>query len=337
MKKIFIARWRQASCLAVLLLNFNFHAAGAALANVWHIPDGTGDVGVNMRNPEFAIGTSSTVTFYTGAWKWDSGNGYAQRCNQTNGILYYKTTSQSTWSSLPLMFYSNTSVNQYWFTNLNCAQFNYNDTVQYFFFLGFDGSGSAGSTNTWLCASSPGSNSGSSVVAASNSAAASPFAFSVTNTFVGTPVFTVNGQDANYSTEHLFVDEVAGDSIPINVTFSPTADNVVEADVFSNLNRRNRAAMDANGDGIEDGIIPPDGNLIPTGDDNNYYKACAMTNLGGGRFWVDALCDELRRVSPHRALQGGRKHECLALVFRQWPPRPLHRRDAAPGAQHDDV
>jgi hypothetical protein len=56
MKKIFIARWRQASCLAVLLLNFNFHAAGAALANVWHIPDGTGDVGVNMRNRRLEVG-----------------------------------------------------------------------------------------------------------------------------------------------------------------------------------------------------------------------------------------------------------------------------------------
>jgi glycosidase len=97
---------------------------------------------------------------------------------------------------------------------------------------------------------------------------------------LGAPGLTVNGINADYTTEHLFVDEVAGDSIPITVLFSPNASNVVEADVFSNLNRRNRATMDANGDGIEDGIVPPDGNTITTGDDNNYYKAYAMSPSG---------------------------------------------------------
>ena len=275
------------SCLAIVLLGFNFHAGAVDPAAVWHIPNSTSEpnlAGANMRSPEFAIGTSSTVTFYTGVWKIDTGNGNAVRCNQTGGTMYYKTTAHSSWSSTTVGWFTNTPANQYWLATLNPYQFNYNDTVQYFFQLAFDGSGTAGSTNAWLCASSPGSNSGSSVVATSNSAAASPFTFSVTNTYVGTPALTVNGQDANYTTEHVFVDEVAGDANPINVTFAPTADNVVEADVFSNLNRRNRATMDANGDGIEDGIIPPDGNLLPTGDDNNYYKAYAMTNLGGGQY-----------------------------------------------------
>ena len=104
------------------------------------------------------------------------------------------------------------------------------------------------------------------------------FNFSIGTT--GAPALTVNGINADYTTEHLFVDEVADDSIPIAVLFSPNVSNVVEADVFSNLNRRNRATMDANGDGIEDGILPPDGNTIATGDDNNYYKACAMSPAG---------------------------------------------------------
>ena len=72
----------------------------------------------------------------------------------------------------------------------------------------------------------------------------------------GVPVLTVDGMNADYTTEHLFVDEVAGDSIPVTVLFSPNTNNVVEADVFSNLNRRNpRDTLDANGDGIEDGIV----------------------------------------------------------------------------------
>jgi hypothetical protein len=83
MKTFFIARWRQAFGLAAMLLNFNFHA-GAALATAWHIPDST-ELGFNMRNPEYAIGTNTTVTFYTGFWKY---NGATELANQTGGTMY---------------------------------------------------------------------------------------------------------------------------------------------------------------------------------------------------------------------------------------------------------
>jgi hypothetical protein len=108
--------------------------------------------------------------------------------------------------------------------------------------------------------------------------------FTITNGTVGDPVLTVNGVNADYTTTHIFVNELNGDAIPLTILFSPNTNGVTEADVFSNVNRRDRAALDADGDGIEDGIKPPDGNLIPTGDDNNYYKAYAMTALGGGQF-----------------------------------------------------
>jgi glycosidase len=94
------------------------------------------------------------------------------------------------------------------------------------------------------------------------------------------PVLTVNGINADYGTTHVFVDEVANDAVPLTILFSPNASNVVEADVFSNLNRRDHAGLDANGDGIEDGILPPDGNTIATGDTNNYYEAYAMSPTG---------------------------------------------------------
>ena len=261
-----------------------FSTSAAGLATVWHIPDNASDVGVNMRNPEFAIGTSATVNFYTGVWKVDTGNGNATRCNQTNGILYYKTAAQSAWSSKPLMFYSNTSANQYWFTNLNCSQFNFNDTVQYFFFLGFDGSGTAGSTNTWLY----GNNSGSSTIGSSNAAAASPFTFAVTNATVGTPSLTVNGVEADYTTTHFFVNELNNDAIPVTLILTPNADNVTNAEIFSNLNRRDRATQlytnSTYPNGVESGIVAPDGNLLVAGDDNNYYKAYTMTNIGSGQY-----------------------------------------------------
>ena len=95
-----------------------------------------------------------------------------------------------------------------------------------------------------------------------------------------TPALTVNGINANYGMTHIFVNEVSNDAVPLTILFSPNVANVVEADVFSNLNRRDHAAMDANGDGIEDGILPPDGNTVATGDTNNYYEAYAMSPTG---------------------------------------------------------
>ncbi len=92
------------------------------------------------------------------------------------------------------------------------------------------------------------------------------------------PVLTVNGLNADYGTTHVFVNEVSNDAVPLTVLFSPnTSSNVLEADVFSNLNRRDHANLDANGDGVPDGILPPDGNTIATGDTNNYYEAYAMS------------------------------------------------------------
>src|SRR5207244_1595273 len=64
---------------------------------------------------------------------------------------------------------------------------------------------------------------------------------------------------------------------PLTILFSPGQASLTAVEVFSNLNRRDRASQDANGDGVEDGILPPDGNAIVAGDDGNYYKAYAMT------------------------------------------------------------
>lgn len=94
------------------------------------------------------------------------------------------------------------------------------------------------------------------------------------------PVLTVNGVNADYGSAHVFVNELSNDVVPLTILFSPNTPGVVEADVFSNLNRRDRAGQDADGDGIEDGILPPDGNSIATGATNHYYAAYSM-NPGG--------------------------------------------------------
>lgn len=107
--------------------------------------------------------------------------------------------------------------------------------------------------------------------------------FSFTNGTLGEPVLTVNGLNGNYTTTHLFVDETAADSKPLSITFAPGQANVTAVEVFTNLNRRDRAQLDANGDGIEDGIKPPDGNNVVAGD-NNYFTAHTMADAGGGNY-----------------------------------------------------
>ncbi len=88
----------------------------------------------------------------------------------------------------------------------------------------------------------------------------------------------------NYTTSKVFVDEIAGDSVPITIDFAPNEANLTAVEVLTNLNRRDRANQDANGDGIEDGIVPPNTTNLVAGDDTQYYKAYTMTDQGGGNF-----------------------------------------------------
>jgi glycosidase len=108
------------------------------------------------------------------------------------------------------------------------------------------------------------------------------------NTFVyqngelGEPELTVNGLNANYTTTKLFVDEVVQESVDLNIVFAPGEANVTVAEVYTNLNRRDRADEDADNDGYPDGVSGLDGNLLASGDDSHYYKAHPMTDQGAG-------------------------------------------------------
>ena len=378
-------------------------------ANAWHIPDNTSDLGFNMRNPEFEIGTNTAITVYQGVQKYNNSYGTA---NQTGGTLYYKGLTQGAWNSAGLLWYPNggpSPNNQYWQASFSTTNFGADEVIQYYLYLTFDGvngvqntylyGGDGGSTTTvsqataaafpftirnrpaWLFHNNnrvvnPGSDASHNNVDfwikvgyigedgslgsrwadnariyyttdgsapagslgfpsnarrpprwpldhleddpspagnamwwmgtvsnlpvyttinykigvwhsssleekfADYNAGTNNTVFSFSIGTLGDPVLTVNGLNADYTTTHVFVDEVAGDSIPLTILFSPNASNVVAAEVFSNLNRRDRATQDANGDGIEDGIIPPDGNAIVAGDDSNYYKAYTMSPSG---------------------------------------------------------
>ena len=111
--------------------------------------------------------------------------------------------------------------------------------------------------------------------------------FSFTNGTLGDPVLTVNGLNANYTTTHVFVDETLGQSVPFVISFAPGQANITAAEVFTNLDRRDKATVTyTNGSGFqtEEGIQPFDGNLINAGDDTHYYKAYTMNSIGGGTY-----------------------------------------------------
>src|SRR4051812_45714543 len=90
-----------ATIIAVLLCLTSASRTFGTLANAWHIPDNSGDLGFSMRNPEFEIGTNTTMTIYSGLQKFNNSFGTA---NQTGGTLYYKGLTQGVWNSTNLQF-----------------------------------------------------------------------------------------------------------------------------------------------------------------------------------------------------------------------------------------
>jgi hypothetical protein len=67
----------------------------AALANAWHVPDGDANFGgLYMRNPEFEVGTNTSVTIWSGVWKWSNG-GSTLNCNQTGGWVIYNNATEA--------------------------------------------------------------------------------------------------------------------------------------------------------------------------------------------------------------------------------------------------
>ena len=101
------------------------------------------------------------------------------------------------------------------------------------------------------------------------------------------PVLKVNGVNADYTTTHLFADEVAVTSEKLEIVLETP--HVITAQVYTNLNRRDHASADANGDGIEDGIQPPDRDSISLANNNGYFQVHAMAfdpTRGEAGAWV---------------------------------------------------
>ena len=92
-------------------------------------------------------------------------------------------------------------------------------------------------------------------------AAISNFAFGAGYLEVRAPGY--NYRSADYTTSHVFVDEVAGTAAPIEILFNISGyNNITDVEVYTNLNRRDRARADKNGDGYADGIVGINGAAV---------------------------------------------------------------------------
>jgi glycosidase len=115
-----------------------------------------------------------------------------------------------------------------------------------------------------------------------------------------------NPIEADYSNTHLFIDEINGDSIPIYIYFDPqTSGTVDEADVFTNLNNRALANISSTGNGIPDGIVPPDGNnILSSSTTASYYQAYKMNGSGPFNLILYANKTGAYRITARYHLQG---------------------------------
>jgi len=101
-----------------------------------------------------------------------------------------------------------------------------------------------------------------------------------------------NFRSAEYSTSHVFIDEVAGTTADLEVLWTLTDfSNITDVEVYTNVNRRDLARIDKNSDGYADGIQPIDGNTITDSASDtdtatgHYFAPINMTDGDNNGIW----------------------------------------------------
>jgi hypothetical protein len=233
-----------------------------------------------MRDPLNPL-TSASVTFYQGVYKANSGGN-----NQTGGTFNYRVGGGA-WQITPLVWHANeagtsTGFVQIWKSTVPMPT-TVGTLVEYYFATTFD---APFISPTYIYNSG-----GTATTATQSTAQANPFSFTLT-TPTAAASFTVTTSttgtlNADYTTSKLYVDELAGDSVPITISFAPGV-QADEVELWTNLNNRDRAGADADEDGIHDGILPPAApNTKPPGytsgpyPSTGYFQAVPLTGSGG--------------------------------------------------------
>ncbi|MFL6516314.1 MAG: hypothetical protein ACJ8M1_14940 [Chthoniobacterales bacterium] len=253
----------------LVVLFFSTVSSWATLGNAWHIPtNSVPNSGDQMRAP-LSPNTNTTVAIYVGNQYQGSGNpGTAN-----GGTVFYKAQSSNAPYLTASLSSFTTSNNDSFFKATFQVPPSDTGVIQYYIQLNY----SDGHENTFIY----GNDNGSSTTNSQSLAGTNAFTLTMPATL------TVNGVNADYTTSHVFVDEINGDAVPFTIVFNPNQANVDPAtvQVYTNLNRRDLATLpytDGNGLATEEGISPPSGDVVGT-NDNHYYKAYPMSG-GSGQY-----------------------------------------------------
>lgn len=92
----------------------------------------------------------------------------------------------------------------------------------------------------------------------------------------GSGALTVNGLNADYTTSKFFIDEAAGETVTLEVVYSPQAGSPYAVEIFSNVGRRDYWNADIDDNHIADSIFPPSGDLITSNTVGSYFAAIPM-------------------------------------------------------------
>ena len=109
----------------------------ANLGNAWHIPNNPEPRGrAGMRDPVGAIVPGTAVTIITGNQFQGGGNPGNQL--QIGSSLSFKRTTDTSWTSAPLVFLRTLENNKYYSATIPAGSFQTGDVVQYYLVIAYD-------------------------------------------------------------------------------------------------------------------------------------------------------------------------------------------------------
>ena len=193
------------------------------IGNAWHIPNSAEPAGVaSMRTP-FSVPAATNITIYNG--NQYQGTGTVGNQLQTGSTVFYKKSTDPTWSSVAMTFNIQTGNNKYFVGTIPGASFNGGDIIQYYLKIPY-----SDHLPTFLY----GTDSHSNATEFESTAQASPFAFSVKYPLTppnGAPFHTVTAASGNFQARiydnsgHLALVEPDLNGNPLGnvITFAPPA------------------------------------------------------------------------------------------------------------------
>ncbi len=104
---------------------------------------------------------------------------------------------------------------------------------------------------------------------------------------VTTPGYPAN-RSAEYTISHVYLDEVAGTTVPVTFRFTPGVGNVTDVELWTNVNRRDLANTDKDANGYPDGVVEPNGNSVTDSAADTdlvtgyYFAPLNMSSAGAG-------------------------------------------------------